>query len=159
MWGYLMGLGRFLVRFLPLVFVGWGLLFSGFVGGYLVGDLHRFPYNYLKEAHQTVIVVWEKITNAERIREVGAWSDVSPADLPKRRISAKHGIDDGAGFLLTGGKGQFLEYCPEHGCAAAIFPPFSPWNCCGQAQRLGAFSGPAWSVVSGWLRILTAMSS
>src|SRR5262249_23620816 len=44
----------------------------------------------------------------------------SPGELPKHRIVVREPVDDGSAFLLTGGEGQFLEHCPEHGCAAVI---------------------------------------
>ncbi len=66
------------------------------------------------------MITWQKLFNSGRLREVGDWQDISPADMPKHRIIVEEPVDDGAAFLMTGGEAEFLDYCPEHGCAAVI---------------------------------------
>jgi len=47
-------------------------------------------------------------------------TDLKPEDGVRHRIMAHEPVSDDANFLMTGGEGQYLDYCPEHGCAAVI---------------------------------------
>src|ERR1700752_3383377 len=100
-------------RHLPVVLMGWSAAFGIFALGFLVSDRQWFPYEAIAEAKVNAKVAYMRLSEPGRIRAALNWTDVAPADLQKRRIEVHHEVDDGAAFLLTGGEGQFLEYCPE----------------------------------------------
>ena len=111
---------RAITRYLPIALFAWSVVFAAFVYGFLLGDLRLRFYNGLEDTRIAVVILWEKVFNPNRIREAGQWSDIAPSEIHKHRVVVHEPVDDDAAFLLTGGQAQFLEYCPEHGCAAVI---------------------------------------
>ena len=111
--------GGSIARHLPAVLFIWAFGFCAFFYGYLVGDNHWFPYQALDSARVAAWMIHFKMDNG-RIREMGAFTDIEPGEGRAQRIVAEQEVRDDADFLLTGGEGQYLEYCPEHGCAAVI---------------------------------------
>ena len=111
---------RFVARYLPIALMAWGAGLALFIAGFLVGDLHLPSYNQLSEARVAVTIAWRKLLNPDRLPFPGPWSDVPAGDVQKHRVVSHEPVDDDSAFLITGGEAQFLEYCPEHGCAAVI---------------------------------------
>src|SRR5215471_7403651 len=99
--------------------MAWALAFASFFYGYLVGDRHWFPYHALDGARVAGWIVHFKLNN-DRIRELGTFTEFTREDGMKHRIVTEEPVNDDADLLFTGGEGQYLEFCPEHGCAAVI---------------------------------------
>lgn len=104
---------------LPLLLMVWAFGFVAFLYGYLARDQHWFPFETLNNARIAAWMIGHK-RDGNRLREFDGWSDYSSADGKKRRVLAVSPVADKADFLLTGGAGQYLEYCPLHGCLAVI---------------------------------------
>src|SRR5215813_10313794 len=109
--GYFVRQARRVVAYLPVALMAWGVGFGLFLLGFLVADLHWFPRDALEDARLALSIAFGQIVDGNRVREVSNWSDISPQDLAMHRIVAVRPVDDGAAFLMTGGEGQFLEYC------------------------------------------------
>jgi len=104
---------------MPLILLVFACAFAIFFGGYLVGDRHYPPYGVLKDA-QTAFAVLKTQLKSSRIRSVVNETKISVAEGMKQRVMSLVPVDDDNSFLLTGGEGQYLEYCPGDGCAAVI---------------------------------------
>jgi hypothetical protein len=100
--------------------MAWGAGLALFILGFLVGDLHLPSYDRFENARLAAMITWRKVFDGDRLPSLGPWSDVSPDDVQRHRIVVKEPVDDDSAFLITGGEAQFLEFCPEHGCAAVI---------------------------------------
>jgi hypothetical protein len=107
-------------RYIPLVLMVWGIAFSAFIYGFLLGHLRLPSFSRFEDARLALVISWGKVLDPNRIRELGAWTDISPDDIQKSRIVAHEPVEDESALMLTGGEAQFLEYCPENGCAAVI---------------------------------------
>jgi hypothetical protein len=118
--GLLSSCSRFVVRYLPVALMAWGLGFALFMLGFLVGALHLPSYDQIEEARLTALIAWRKLTDSDRLPSLGPWSDVSLDQIQKHRVVVKEPVNDDSAFLVTGGEAQFLEFCPGHGCAAVI---------------------------------------
>ena len=112
---------RYVVRALPLVLMAWGFAVAFFIYGFLVSDRQWFPYETLVEVRDLALFVRNRRISGHGLPEVRVpASDVRAEEVGKQRLVVSEPVDDGYGLLLTGGQGQYLEYCPEHGCAAVI---------------------------------------
>jgi hypothetical protein len=113
-------IGRFLARRMPAVLLVWAFVCVVFLYGFQVGSRQWFPAGALNDARTAAYILRFKLNNTERIREFVDWTDFTPAEGMKRRVVVHEPVNDVANFLLNGGEGQYLEYCPENGCAAVI---------------------------------------
>src|SRR5215471_2134973 len=120
MWGLLTRSVQFAVRQIPLVLMVWGFAFAFFMYGFLVSDRHWFPYESLVQARTAALFIRNRKIMGDGVPEIRASANVSSADVKQQRMVAREPVEDGDPLLLTGGEGQFLDYCPEHGCAAVI---------------------------------------
>ena len=119
-------MGRFIRRFVKFsslrmstVLLFWSVGFCAFLYGYLSSEARWFPHSILLDARNALPVLRAKL-NANRVPEEPTRTDFSVAEGARRRVVVKEPGDDGSAFLMTGGVGQYLEYCPEYGCAAVI---------------------------------------
>ena len=83
-----------------------------------------FPVSILDDAAKTARTTAENL-QAQDVGEFLYWSDTLPADIPAQRITAHYNGEGGAPtpFLILGGRHQFRDLCPEHGCLAVAVAP------------------------------------
>jgi hypothetical protein len=104
---------------LPNVLIVWGLIVCALLYGTLAGANKWFPYAAVDAASNAAWVVKHKL-DFNRIREIGAETDFAPDDGMRHRIAIDVPVADRDYMMLTGGEGQYLEWCPGHGCAAVV---------------------------------------
>jgi len=61
----------------------------------------------------------DHFNHSSRIPSLGM-DRLKPEDGVRHRIMAHEPVSDDANFLMTGGEAQYLDYCPEHGCAVIL---------------------------------------
>ena len=81
-----------------------------------------FPKAILDDVAKTVRTTVESLQR-EDTGEFLEFSDAPLDDFPARRIEIVAGDSLGDGVLITGGRHQFRELCPEHGCLAVAVAP------------------------------------
>ena len=109
---------------LALFLLALGSLLFGL--GMAVERYNLFPRSILDDGVKTARVTAENLLT----RDIGefrhysstGWSDTLLADIPAQRIIA-YGGGGGNALLILGGRHQFRELCPEHGCLAVAVAP------------------------------------
>jgi hypothetical protein len=95
------------------------LIFVGAAAGWAVRDKHLPPYAHVKNAIRTFNVLKSHFRTT--IPNFKNFTTIAVGDIARRRIRAVDADGADGRYLLTGGPGQFLDFCPEHGCLAAVF--------------------------------------
>ena len=104
-------------RQLPLSLFLIAIGLSTFAFGGLVGKYQFFPYSVIESGWKTA----EALFGADDRGRFLRFSDVSPEDASIRRIDFVQGDSLSDPLLWFGGRFQFTEHCPEHGCLAVQF--------------------------------------
>ena len=81
-----------------------------------------FPHTIIEEAGKTLDVTLEN----RQTRDTGrfqAFPDTPIEDIAASRIEIVRGDSLANGLLIYGGRHQFREFCPEHGCLAVAVAP------------------------------------
>jgi hypothetical protein len=112
--------GQYIARGVPVILLAWAFGCVAFLYGYQVGDRHWFPFAALNDARVAAHIIRFKLQHPDRVRALRQWTNISPDDGKMMRVISEEPVNDDTNFLLSGGPGQYLEYCPDHGCAAVI---------------------------------------
>lgn len=90
--------------------------------GIAIERYDAFPRAILSDAAKTVRTTVESLQR-EDTGEFLEFPDTPLDDFPARRVEIVAGDSLGDGVLIFGGRHQFRELCPEHGCLAVAIAP------------------------------------
>ena len=96
---------------LAVLLIGYGIAIERY-------DL--FPSAILKAATKTVRTTAESLQKSD-VARFRVFSDTALADFPARRITITGGNSLADAVLVSGGRHQFRDLCPQHGCLAVAF--------------------------------------
>lgn len=96
------------------------LLTIGAATGYLVRDMQLPPHAQIKMAARTFKALDRSLFRTT-VAGLQGFSAVPVSEIATRRLQIIGPTPSTRKYLFTGGPQQYLEYCPEHGCLAAVF--------------------------------------
>src|SRR5262245_34763194 len=112
--GRIHSIGRFLAPRMPAILLAWAFGCLVFLYGYQVGFRRWYPWGAIDGARVAAHIIGYKVLHYDRIRADAQLTAISPEEGKKYRVVVKQPVSDDADFLLNGGEGQYLEYCPQH---------------------------------------------
>jgi len=116
--GYLSQFSKKLTAAAPFILLIAAFAMTAFLGGLWAGIYSQSAADMVHAAGNAYHTLADKF--ADRSIFARQASDISPSQLAQYRVIVKVPVDDKSDFLLGGGPGQYLDYCPGTGCAAVI---------------------------------------
>lgn len=114
--------GRLLLDKLPLLLFGFSIAATLVAYGIAIERFDIFPAPVISSAAKTFRVLLDQDTKIDD-GSFTSFSEVSLEDLASSRARFLVGDSFSQPMLITGGKYQYLEHCPENGCLAVILSP------------------------------------
>ncbi len=102
----------------PFILLVAAFAMTAFLGGLWAGIYDESAVNMVHSAGSAYHTIMDKVAGRSVFARQA--SDISPNQLAQSRVTVKVPVDDKSNFLLGGGPGQYLDYCPGMGCAAII---------------------------------------
>ena len=107
-----------IAKSLPVILFLAACLAAAFGYGMIAGRNEHLPFRIASDALQTGKSLWGSVARDQLGGRVP--TDMPADDVAKHWVSPSIEVNDGAAFLIAGGTHNFLQYCPEYGCAAVI---------------------------------------
>ena len=90
--------------------------------GMLIGAFHLFPYPIVADGIKTGLTLLSTSQEQrDEIRHLTGFSEVAPENAATNRIRFVAGATLNGPILWYGGRSQFLDLCPDHGCLAVAY--------------------------------------
>ncbi len=103
---------------IPFILLIAAFAIAAFLTGLWAGVYSLSAANMAHSAADAYHTLIEKIAGRSSFSRQA--SDAPPNQLAQYRVIAKVPVEDKSDFLLGGGPGQYLDYCPGTGCVAVI---------------------------------------
>ena len=106
---------------LPAMLLAFAIAFASFAYGAAMVRYKIFPYWIMSGAVKTLSAA---LSDPETIRDIGEFIDLSdapPRSVAADRIELAEDESLGGSVLWYGGRWQFMDICPEWGCAAVEY--------------------------------------
>lgn len=116
---YVLCLWRIYLPRLPKVLFAFSVMLAVFAYGYQTSERDWFPKRIITESisfyHNLKFQLW-----GYRKYGIVRTNEVLPSAVERSRVVGLSPSGGAEKLLISGGAGQFLEYCPRHGCLAVI---------------------------------------